>query len=367
MAVQPAVSKTSASASVKGGVLQRACACGNQTNEGEYAHARALVSPPTNGTPVFAGSGFARDFSRVPAHSKTEAAYNAPTPKDKDKKVEAGTGALIGLGIGAGAGAIIGGLVGGPLGALLGAGIGALVGAGIGALIGALSGGGIKWATAGYASDAANGPSTTVERPFNVAYKANADQASNVWRLQVTSIEGGADINVHQGGSRDPFASPPTTEAEAQDAVAVMKGYYTRGSRGAWHTEAASRAHEEHHYSEWKCSSENYWPATKSALETLTAPLAAHANEGAAVTAMRAGAGGADAKVTAFKNKAHDYWFTLSDSASSRPYAAGQLVLNNAIRHVQGLASSQGWTVPAGTDSPSSEEPCYQPWLAYVP
>ena len=86
-----------------------------------------------------------------------------------------------------------------------------------------------------------------------------------------------------------------------------------------------------------------------------------------AITAMRSGASGADAKMSAFRTVCRAYWFTLADNASSRPYAADQLELNNAIVSVQSLAAIKGWTVPQGTDSPNSANPCYQPWTAYNP
>jgi hypothetical protein len=297
---------------------------------------------------------------------KAEAAFTPRSGEDDTHKVEGetGTGAKIGTAVGIGIGGVVGGLSGGTLGStLLGAGIGGLVGAGIGALIGYLVGrGGIDWDSASYAADAGAAASTTVERPFNVAYKAIADGAKNVWRLVVDSIRGSVDIHVHTGGSRDPFALPPTTQAEASGAVTDMKGYYARGNRGAWHTEAASKAHEEHHYREWKCSSEHYWPAAKASIESLTVPLAAHPNEGSAIAAMRAGASGADSKIKAFHDAARAYWFMLSDSAGGRPYAAGQRVLNQAVRHVQDLAQGKGWAVPGGTDDPDPEPPCYLPY-----
>lgn len=307
--------------------------------------------------------------SRQSTIGKGEAVYNQPPVRDDKHKVEdgAGTGALIGLGIGAGAGALAGGLLGGGLGALVGVGAGGLIGAGIGALIGGARGGGIRWTSANYAADNSNGSSTTIERPFNVRYKAVADKAKHLWRLVVDSIEGTVDIRVHTGGSRDPFTLPPATEAEAKDAVTDMKGYYVRGSRGAWHTESASKAHEEHHYREWKCSSEHYWPLAKASIESLTVPLSPHPSEGSAIATMRAGTTGADAKVQAFQNIAHQYWFTLSDSAGARPYAAGQRVLNNAVRYVQDLARSKGWTVAQGIDNPSPEPPCYQPYPPFTP
>jgi Domain of unknown function (DUF4157) len=222
---------------------------------------------------------------------------------------------------------------------------------------------GLSWPAADYSSDAAGGSSTTVEKPFTVAYSAVEDAPSNTWKLKVDSISGGATIRVHTGGSTDPIASPPTTEADAKSAVTVMKGYYARGSRGAWHTEAASSSHENYHYSEWQCSAGHYWPATRTAIEGLAVSKNDHANAASAVAAMKAGAGGADAKIAAFQRKARDYWFTLPDNASSRPYAAGQLTLNTAIISVQTLAAAKGWTVAAGTDSPSTANPCFKPWI----
>jgi hypothetical protein len=227
----------------------------------------------------------------------------------------------------------------------------------------------ITWAS-GYASDATNDNSSTTERNFTATYDAVADAGAGLWRLRVKTIAGGVDIAVHTDAWRDAGANPPGSAAEAVAAVTQMKGYYARGSApvGSWHTKAASRAHEEHHYDEWKCAGDHYWPDTQTAIEKLTAPLAAHANAAAAVTAMRPGAGGADAKITGFKAITKQYWLTLADNAASRPYAAGQLALNPTIQAVQALAVANRWAgVPAGVDTPSKATPCYQPWLPYAP
>jgi hypothetical protein len=223
----------------------------------------------------------------------------------------------------------------------------------------------ITWAAETYASDNNNAASTTVEQAFTPAYTATKDAAANVWRMGVTSIGGGVDITVHKGGSRDPEANPPATEPEAKDAVVVMKGYYARGSRGTWHTEGASRTHEQHHYREWKCSAEHYWASAGPAITALTAPVASNADAAAAVAAMKPAA---DAKVASFKAAARTYWMTLADNAGSKPYAAGQAVLNNSVTGVQTLAATKGWTVEAGTTATAgTEPPCYQPYQAYAP
>ena len=146
-------------------------------------------------------------------------------------------------------------------GAVAGAIGGLVIGGVLGGIIGSRIGRGISWKDADYASDNSNADSVTTEQPSNVAYKAEADRSRNVWRLGVDSIEGGVDIHVHTGGSRDPTSAPPVNQGEASAAVTDMKGYYMRGNRGAWHTEGASHAHENHHFREWKDTCDHYWPA----------------------------------------------------------------------------------------------------------
>ncbi len=222
----------------------------------------------------------------------------------------------------------------------------------------------VTWPTATYSSDNSNGSSTCVEVPFTVSYKEIDDEAAKAWKLGISSITGGATITVHTGGSQNPIDNPPTSEAQAKDAVKVMKGYYKRGSRGSWHTEDASKDHELYHYREWKESCDHYWPTCRTAIENLQVSKATKPSKGPAVADLKKQA---DSKVNGFKAKAREYWFTLGDGASDRPYAAGQLTLNTAIKSVQNLAKEKKWEVEKGTDSPSTDNPCYQPWLPYNP
>jgi hypothetical protein len=221
----------------------------------------------------------------------------------------------------------------------------------------------ITWQAASVTVTSATGTCTTNYQQFSPTYQVCADVGNNVWRLGVAEIQGGVDIAILTGGYRNPDTNPPATQAEAQDAVSVMKAYYTLG-KGTWHTPAASTAHENYHYTEWQCSSANYWGATQTALQALTAAYTSYATPAAAIAAIGAAA---DKKMTAFTNIAVQYWQTLSDIPPSRPYAAGQLALNPSIITVQNLAAQKGWTVPQGTDSPSTADPCYQPWLPYSP
>jgi hypothetical protein len=223
----------------------------------------------------------------------------------------------------------------------------------------------IAWNAPTETVGAGNGSSTTVETEFSPSYTADQDAPAGLWRMAVSSISGGTTISLQTGGSRDPTSSPPTTEAEAAAAVTVMKGYYSRGSRGSWHTVGASRQHELHHNREWHCSAEHYWAIAGPAIAALTVPLSAHADSASAATAMKPRA---DAKIASFKAAARTYWFTLSDSASAKPYAAGQAVLNGAVGGVQLLAAANSWTVEAGTTATSgTEPPCYQAYAAYTP
>ena len=165
-------------------------------------------------------------------------------------------------------------------------------------------------------------------------------------------------------GFRDPVNNPPGNEVEAAGAVTDMKGYYSRGSKGNWHTVAASCAHEDYHsVSEWRTIGTHYWTIAEPAIEKLFKTYHDHTKAAAIANLTTA----VSAQNNAFKKICRDYWFTLSDGPSSRPYAAGQLVLNSAITVVQALAQANGWVVPVGIDMPSCANPCYEPWLPYNP
>jgi hypothetical protein len=222
----------------------------------------------------------------------------------------------------------------------------------------------ISWSDTSSTSSG-SGSSTTGAKNFSITYTMYADVDNNKWITKIESISGGATIYIRTGGSRDPIANPPINEAEAQDAVTVMKDYYSRGSRGSWHTADASIAHEDYHsISEWRTIGEHYWSLAEEVLEKDVSTEYSGKSKSAAISAV---ASKFNTKKTAFQTVCKDYWSTLSDSAGSRPYAAGQLVLNSAIQSVQNLAASKTppWAVPSGVDTPSTANPCYQPWINY--
>ena len=368
--------------------IRHRCACGNHTIAGStcsacqngishvqrqsYYGRHAIPQPVpiaselrTTGTK----SNSVAYFHLSSVSGKAEAAFDDTEPEKDVKKENGGVVTRIGALSGGAVGAVAGGLIGGVPGAVIGGVAGAGVGALASYLIGRTAKGGtsITWPRPDYSSDNTNGSSTTVEKPFAMKYDAIDDSDNDQWKLKIASITGGATIHVRTGASRDPFNNPPVSEAEAQNAITVMKGYYVRGLRGAWHTEAASRAHEKYHYEEWQCSGNHYWPVARTAIEDISISKSTQPTKAGAVTSMRSGASGADAVLAGFRQVSHDYWFTLDDNAQSRPYAAGQQALNPAVRHVQNLASANGWSVPQGIDTPSKANPCYQPRLPYAP
>lgn len=208
----------------------------------------------------------------------------------------------------------------------------------------------IVWQPANYTYITTGGNSSTVLDSFTVVYSACADVANNVWRLRVTSITGVANIIIDTGGSTDPIVNPPTNQAQADSAIIDMMGYYTRG-RGAWHTAAATKEHEDYHYKQLKCAAEHYWTLVEACLEQFTVPLSSYTTDASALTALKAY--NAKARINQMKLASQLYAFNLGDSPGDPPYIAGQLILNNAISSVQTLAAAKGWTVTSGAPTPT--------------
>jgi hypothetical protein len=228
----------------------------------------------------------------------------------------------------------------------------------------------------GYTVDNNPPPATTKERPFVAEYEACADISRNEWHLRLKTIRGGTDMAVHTGGFQTPQPGVNiTTEAQGAAAITDMlrrtaPGGAAGGGPGTWNTEAATATHEGWHRDEWVQTSEHYWPDTETAVEKIKVPYDTYENDkGNAITAMRAGAAGADAKITAFKDISYRYWFTLGDSFGDRPYLAGGAVMNTHIDAVRnfGAAQTPPWALPPGSNPGPPVDHCYKPWLPYSP
>lgn len=226
----------------------------------------------------------------------------------------------------------------------------------------------VTWLSPNITTDSADDNATTTPIDFVPEYTACAELVTNEWRLRVKKVEGGTSIVIHTGGYRNPSTSPPVSQTEAIAANTVMNAYYNNG-KGSWHTSGASQAHENHHNAEWTCTGNHYWGPTETAVETLRASYTTYNTEAAAITQMRTTSGGANAKMTAFRSVSDTYFASLSDVPGSRPYAAGQLVLNGEITTIIALAATSGWTgVPGVANaSPNATPPCYQTFGTYNP
>ncbi len=227
----------------------------------------------------------------------------------------------------------------------------------------------LTWLAPAVTTNTGSGQSTASAAPFVPEYIACADLGTNEWKLRVKKVEAKTNITIYTGGFRDPSANPPISQTEAIDANTKMNAYYTSGVKQSWHTTAASEAHENYHNTEWTCTANHYWGPTETALELLKVSYASYNSEAAAITQIKAAATGADAKMAAFRTASLTYWGTLADNAASRPYAAGQIVLNGHISTIVTLAATNNWTGVPGvaTANPNVANPCYQQFSAYNP
>jgi hypothetical protein len=183
------------------------------------------------------------------------------------------------------------------------------------------------------------------------------DFANGVWRLTVTGINGNATLAIATAGSTDPSTNPPTTEADADAAIIDMQGYLARGGRGLWQTVAATKAHEEYHYSELKCASEHYWPDLQQCFyNNFKVPFTSYTDKESAKAALLAL--NPYAKLNEMNFDAHAYAVRMGDGPNDPPLQRGQEVLNQAIIAVQALATTNHWTVTSGTTTVNVPAPC---------
>ena len=225
----------------------------------------------------------------------------------------------------------------------------------------------------GYTCDFNTGDATTVERQFAIVFTACADVENDIWHLRVSAVTGGTDIDVHMGRYKTPI--PGTNIVNSTDAASAIADMLlessANGPASVWVTEDAIRAHETWHRDEWIELSEHYWPATEAAIELMTTPYHLSENDVlAAVSAMRTGLNGADAKIAAYQRICRNYWFTLGDSPGDRPYRAGGVVLNPLIEAIRSFGATQTpvWNgLPSGLNAAPAPDHCYQPWLPYNP
>lgn len=142
------------------------------------------------------------------------------------------------------------------------------------------------------------------------------------WRLRVQQVSAGSRILLRTGGYRDALKNPPVTEEEAIDAVNEMNRYQSH-RLGAWHTQEASLAHEEHHRREFNDAFQFYWDNLRiqdtlemkhESCEKVPKMEEFLENMQPFVTELR----------NMYSDAVYNYVLVLPDDANDRPYCAGQ-------------------------------------------
>ena len=137
---------------------------------------------------------------------------------------------------------------------------------------------------------------------------------------------------------------------------------YQSHKRGAWHTQEASLAHEEHHRREFNDAFQFYWDNLR-----IQDTLEMKHESCEKVPKMEEFLENMQPFVTELRNMyfgaVYNYVLVLPDDANERPYCAGQKVLNEATRKIIAQAKANGWSrVPDEVTEPGTiEPPCFLP------
>lgn len=187
------------------------------------------------------------------------------------------------------------------------------------------------------------------------------DEVLDEWRLRVQQVSAGSRILLRTGGYRDALKNPPVTEDEAVEAVTAMNRYQSH-KRGAWHTQEASLAHEEHHRRQCNDALQFYWDNLR-----IQDTLEMKHESCEKVPEMEEFLKNMKPFVTELSNTyfgaVYNYVRALPDDVNDRPYCAGQKVLNEATRKIIAQAKANGWSrVPDEVTEPGTiEPPCFLP------
>ena len=187
------------------------------------------------------------------------------------------------------------------------------------------------------------------------------DEVLDEWRLRVQQVSAGSTILLRTGGYRDALKNPPVTEEEAVEAVTAMNRYQSH-RLGAWHTQEASLAHEEHHRRQCNDALQFYWDNLR-----IQDTLEMKHESCEKVPEMEEFLKNMKPFVTELSNTyfgaVYNYVRALPDDVNDRPYCAGQKVLNEATRKIIAQAKANGWSrVPDEVTEPGTiEPPCFLP------
>ena len=173
------------------------------------------------------------------------------------------------------------------------------------------------------------------------------DDIAKGYRYNVTRHGYKGRINLTQNGSVEPTPVPGgnITQSNYCQAIAVMVGYLGRGRAawgdGAWHTWAASRAHEEYHRDvDFRRIYDRH---SLSSIDSLNKLFVSCKNTSPAQTlATQASRIITDLERKVLRDQG-TFAGTHNNQASDGAYQAGQAILNQMITRVQNFATSQGW------------------------
>ena len=174
-------------------------------------------------------------------------------------------------------------------------------------------------------------------------------------------VSAGSRILLRTGGYRDALKNPPVTEEEAVEAVTATNRYQSH-KRGAWHTQEASLAHEEHHRRQCNDALQFYWDNLR-----IQDTIEMKHESCEKVPEMEEFLKNMKPFVTELSNTyfgaVYNYVRALPDDVNDRPYCAGQKVLNEATRKIIAQAKANGWSrVPDEVTEPGTiEPPCFLP------
>lgn len=188
------------------------------------------------------------------------------------------------------------------------------------------------------------------------------DEVLDRWNARVQQVSAGSTILILTGTYTDAIENPPVTEDEAVEAVDEMNGYQARGRVGRWHTMQASLAHEKHHRRELNDAFKFYWDNLRiqDSIELQHVSCEKFPKMDDALNEMRKFVRSWTATyMTAVKK----YVELLPDKENTRPYCAGQKVLNEATLQIINQAKANGWSkVPDQVTEPGTiEPPCFLP------
>jgi hypothetical protein len=177
---------------------------------------------------------------------------------------------------------------------------------------------------------------------------ACVDDAADSWRYLVSQVTTNVNVEINvtpPSRTPNPVVGGNVTAANYCGMISILASYAPNGRVGAWHSTAATEAHENFHAdTHWKSEAfDALWPAGEAALERLSIPCSQAPNAAAALGGLRPSANREWARIRSDIRTRWDANWRPDDGPNSRPYLAGQGVLNGIIQAIRAFAMAQGF------------------------